>query len=213
MTEKYGSGRFCSKSCANSRIHSEVTKNKIAKSLKQSDIYCDCCHKKLTKHTKYGLCYTCLHNTELGKSLLHESISKAVKGKCGGLTRSSGGRSKRGWYKGYWCDSTWELVWIIFNLDHNISFERCPRSINYSYTFDNKVYRYYPDFILADGTLIEIKGYHSPIVDLKTASVTDRKIYVLYKTDLEPMFKYVKNNYKYDKLENLYESKDLDPLV
>ena len=96
MTEKYGSGRFCSRSCANSRTPSESTKNKIAKSLKQSDIYCDCCHKKLTKHNKYGLCYTCLHNTELGKSLLHESISKAVKGKCGGLTRSSGGRSKRG---------------------------------------------------------------------------------------------------------------------
>jgi hypothetical protein len=29
MTEKFGSGRFCSKTCANSRKHSEETKNKI----------------------------------------------------------------------------------------------------------------------------------------------------------------------------------------
>ena len=30
MTEKYGSGRFCSKSCANSRKHSKETKEKIS---------------------------------------------------------------------------------------------------------------------------------------------------------------------------------------
>lgn len=32
--EKYGSGRFCSKSCANSRIFSEESKTKISKALK-----------------------------------------------------------------------------------------------------------------------------------------------------------------------------------
>ena len=33
MTEKFGPGRFCSKSCANSRQHSDDTKQKISKSL------------------------------------------------------------------------------------------------------------------------------------------------------------------------------------
>ena len=37
MTAKYGSGRFCSRSCANKRAHSEETKNKIKNSLR--DIY------------------------------------------------------------------------------------------------------------------------------------------------------------------------------
>lgn len=32
MTEKYGSGRFCCKACANTRRHSEKTKEKIANS-------------------------------------------------------------------------------------------------------------------------------------------------------------------------------------
>ncbi len=34
MTEYYASGRFCSKSCASTRMHSEETKKKISKSLK-----------------------------------------------------------------------------------------------------------------------------------------------------------------------------------
>jgi hypothetical protein len=33
MVEKYGSGRFCCKACANTRKHSEETKNKIRESL------------------------------------------------------------------------------------------------------------------------------------------------------------------------------------
>lgn len=33
MTEKFGTGRFCSRSCANTRSHSEETRNKISASL------------------------------------------------------------------------------------------------------------------------------------------------------------------------------------
>ena len=36
MTEKFGSGRFCSPSCANSRNHSEETKKKISNSVKNN---------------------------------------------------------------------------------------------------------------------------------------------------------------------------------
>ena len=35
----------------------------------------------------------------------------------GGLRHGSG-RGKKGWYKGYWCDSTWELAWVIYQLDN-----------------------------------------------------------------------------------------------
>lgn len=37
MTEKYGSGRFCSKSCANTRHHSQETKQKISISNKSKN--------------------------------------------------------------------------------------------------------------------------------------------------------------------------------
>lgn len=39
MTEKYGSGRFCSQACANTRIISSNTKNKISNSLKLNKTY------------------------------------------------------------------------------------------------------------------------------------------------------------------------------
>ena len=42
---------------------------------------------------------------------------------CGGKRHGSG-RGKKGWYKGYWCDSSWELALVIYNLEHNIKFER-----------------------------------------------------------------------------------------
>lgn len=37
MTEKYGSGRFCSRACANSREHSDETKAKLHKSLARTN--------------------------------------------------------------------------------------------------------------------------------------------------------------------------------
>ena len=73
---------------------------------------------------------------------------------CGGY-RPGSGRGKSGWY-GVWCDSTWELAWVVYNMDHGIYFERNTQS--FDYVFDNKVWKYFPDFILADGTFVEIKG-------------------------------------------------------
>ena len=39
MTEKYGSGRFCSKQCANTRCHSSKTKRKISDKMKVSSSF------------------------------------------------------------------------------------------------------------------------------------------------------------------------------
>ena len=53
---------------------------------------------------------------------------------------------------------------------------------------------------MEDGSLTEIKGWHSEVVDLKISSVQDRKIQVLYKEDLAYAFNYVKSAYNYKKL-------------
>lgn len=133
---------------------------------------------------------------------LRISHSMKMNGKAGGL-RDGSGRGKKGYYKGYYCASTYELVWIIYNLDHNIQFKRCNRVYNYFYK--NKMHKYYPDFELSDGSLIEIKGYYSEVVSFKTAAVTDRKITVLYEKDLEEMFKYVKTAYSFTNITDLYD--------
>lgn len=120
----------------------------------------------------------------------------------GGLTPKSG-RGKKGWYKGYFCDSTYELVYVIYNIDHSIPFKRCDRF--YTYEVDGKIHKYYPDFELNDNSLIEIKGYHTPLVDIKLQSVTDRPIKVLFEKDLKYAFDWVKENYNYKYLYDLYE--------
>ena len=135
-----------------------------------------------------------------------QKISEGMKksSTCGGL-RLGSGRGHKGWYKGYFCDSTYELVYIIYNLDHNIPFSRCPRDIYYLYEYKGKTYKYYPDFILPDNSLVEVKGYHSEIVDLKINSVYDRPLKILYEKDLKYAFDYIKETYKVEKLEDLYE--------
>ena len=76
----------------------------------------------------------------------------------GGI-RYGSSHGKKGWYKGYWCDSSWELAYVIYNLEHKINFKR--NHEYFEYQFKGKIYKYYPDFIMEDGTLVEIKGYNS----------------------------------------------------
>ena len=122
--------------------------------------------------------------------------------RCGGLRKNSG-RGKKGWYKGIYCRSTYELVYVIYNLDNNIKFEPCKRI--YEYSYKGEKHKYYPDFELDNGTIIEIKGYSNEQTKAKINSVKDRPIKVLYKDDLDYAFKYVYENYNYNKLEDLYD--------
>lgn len=80
-----------------------------------------------------------------------------LKGKSGGY-REKGGRGKQGWYKSYYCNSSWELAWVIYNLDHNIKFKR--NTEGFPYYFNSQTYKFFPDFILeSTKEYVEIKGY------------------------------------------------------
>lgn len=138
--------------------------------------------------------------TEAEKKQISETMKK--NGISGGLRRGSG-RGKKGWYKGFFCDSTYELVYIIYNLDNKIKFKRCDRK--YEYEYNGEKHFYFPDFELQDGTLVEIKGYHTDLVDIKISSVNDRSIVVLYEQDLQYAFYWVKSHYTYIDLSDLYE--------
>ena len=73
----------------------------------------------------------------------------------GGI-RAGSGRGKSGWYKGFYCRSSWELAFVIYHLDHNNEIYICNQVRHYEW--NGKVRKYYPDFVL-DGQVIEIKGY------------------------------------------------------
>lgn len=118
--------------------------------------------------------------------------------------RKGSGNSKHGYYKGFYCDSTYELAFLIYCLDHNIKIERNKEFFIYFYK--GKKYKYYPDFIV-NNKLIEIKGYHSELVDIKLKSV-NKPIDILYNEDLEYVFEYIKNIYHKNKhqIKELYDN-------
>lgn len=93
----------------------------------------------------------------------------------GGYTHR-GGRGKKGRYRGIWCDSSWELAWVIYAIDHEIKFTR--NTEKFPYFFNGKHLSYIPDFILETGEFIEIKGYLSEQVDAKIEHFPHRLIVI-----------------------------------
>jgi hypothetical protein len=113
--------------------------------------------------------------------------------------RKGSGVGKKGWYKGYWCDSSYELAWVIYNIEHNFNFVRNKKK--YSYIWEGKLRKYTPDFI-KEGDLIEIKGYVDEHTQAKLDSVSNIK--VLFRKDLNTEFDYVIKKYGKDFI-SLYE--------
>lgn len=131
-----------------------------------------------------------------------ESILKIKEGSRKNRKPSKGiGKGKFGWYKDYWCDSTWELAFVIYNLDHDIKFER--NKEGFEYIYNGEVCKYYPDFILEDGSYIEIKGYMNG-KDEEKIKQFKFPLKVLSTNEILPYIKYVKETYKVDKLYHLY---------
>jgi len=158
---------------------------------------CIICGKKLHHCTRTGYCSEHYRN-DIWKMNMSKSIKHAYK--IGKKVFSVGNKNinsvyKKGWYKGYWCDSSWELVFVIYNLEHKIKFSR--NFNGFDYFFKNKKHKYYPDFILEDGTYIEIKNYNTKLLEAKL-KYFKLPIQVLYKKDLKYMFEYVIEKYGKD---------------
>ena len=191
-------GIFCSRKCANSRNWTES--DKLKKSIankgnipwhagKTTKIYKNCgnvkCENKFLatpKNKKIYCCAKCNPNT-------------------GGYRKGSG-RGKSGYYRGIFCNSTYELAWVIYRLDHNLPVQR------FEGFLQNESLKYYPDFIDENGEIIEIKGYYTKLVDDKCDLAKNKgyKIKVLYRKDLDKQFEWVQQNYKYKNLQELYDN-------
>lgn len=139
----------------------------------------------------------------LGKK--HSPETRAKLSKVAGGYRKGSGRGKSGWYKGHWCDSTWELAWVIYNLDHGIKFRRNTQI--FEYTWKEKECSFIPDFIVEHNeieTYVEIKG----IMDEKNKAKINgfrNPIIVLLKPHIEPYINYVKQKYIVKELIDLYD--------
>lgn len=86
MTEYYGSGRFCCRACANSRVHSKETKVKIStrltKNISGEELkFCKDCGKLLNYRNKSGFCQSCYaHQPHTEESKRKQS--ETMKSKC-----------------------------------------------------------------------------------------------------------------------------------
>lgn len=118
--------------------------------------------------------------------------TNSIKHTMGGYRKGSG-RGKKGNYKGYWCDSSWELAFVIYNLEHNIKFERNKRK--FVYVYEGKELNYLPDFII-DGKYIEIKGYSSKQWEAKFNQFPkEETLEVIDKHTIKPYINYVEQKY------------------
>jgi very-short-patch-repair endonuclease len=80
MIEKFGSGRFCSRACANTRKPSTKTKQKIAEHTYHKPAnYCKICGAKLSAKNSSGLCKKCYFENYPEETKQKQSI--AMQGK------------------------------------------------------------------------------------------------------------------------------------
>ena len=213
MTEKFGSGRFCSKSCANSRVHSNETKEKISQSLMHNENnhysvivndkkyecredayndnpkYCVICGAIIPyKHRNRNTCgETCYHK------LLGRKASQNVANAGGNLNPHPNKNCKYGRYQGIRCDSTYELAFVVYNMDMGRKVSRCKNGFPYSYS--GKKHTYYPDFVM-DGIIYEIKNYFTPLVDAKAKAVPQDIAYkLILKEEMTPYIEYCRKKY------------------
>lgn len=152
--------------------------------------FCEACGKEIVDD-KFKTSKYC--SIECKIKTRHEKLSRIAKQSGFAGYNEAFKKAKRGWYKGFWCGSSWELAFLIWALDHNLNIKRCNKI--FKYTFDGKLRKYYPDFEI-DGVIYEIKGYEDTLAKVKHQAFPD--IVVLKYNELKDKIKYVKDTYGKD---------------
>lgn len=157
-----------------------------------STIICPICGKHLSEFQIRKKRKTC--SPDCAKKYTTQKLLASGHYTRNGGFRKRSVRSNYGYYKGIYCASTYELVYLIYSLDHNIPIER--NSEYFEYEIDGVTKKYYPDFKIND-RYIEIKNYHREEVDIKAESVlaSNKELEILYYDDLEHMMCYIDEKY------------------
>lgn len=194
--------KFCSNSCAAShnnakRIRSEESKKKTSNALlgfKQSEA------TKLKRRKPRGCRRPLVHCIICGN--ITTNFRKTCSNAC--LSSARYKTSKKGYYKGFHCDSRFELAFLIFHLDHGHNVEKCNKTLNY--IFEGKSLQYTPDFIV-DDVLIEIKGYLDPKSQAKQNQHPE--VRMLNGHDIKHMIEYVQTTYNVKDVMSMYDGSGL----
>lgn len=208
---KYGSGRFCSVSCANKRKHSKETKLKISKGVKNSEKFllrndlkyhryitideipkkiCPICGNQIKPTIyKHYTGYSADFNMFCSQECYNKNISIRNVGKTGGFFENTVKNYKSGWYKGIYCDSSWELAFVYYHIDNKNNISRC-KEVRLYYDENNKEHKFYPDFIV-NGKIYEIKGRQDKFYKYKMQYNSD--VTFIFKEDIKLYLDYIIN--------------------
>ncbi len=206
----FGSGRFCSKKCSNKGVWSKERKDVHRTAMMNSEKVTFANKKRITRIDK--VCVICnkkfwVHNCNknrmfCSKECVGKDIDFKYKKRAAGGYREGSGRGKSGWYNGIQCDSTYELAWVIYHIDHKINFIRNTQKFDYYYK--EKKHSYIPDYFLPKEDLfVEVKGFNSVQNEEKIKQFS-KKLAIMYKEDLKYIFEYVIKKYGKNFIE-LYE--------
>ena len=111
-------------------------------------------------------------------------------------------RGNMGYYKGIHCDSSWELAYVVYCIDHNIPIRRCKDRIHYEV---NGILKYYtPDFVINESEIIEIKGFKDKNWSYKKEKCKELNITIIDEHQINKYLDYVQNTYGKDFI-RLYE--------
>lgn len=188
--------RFCNKLCKNDnslRNHERLCKQNPDRAT--SNLSNRNWAKGLTKETDERI----LKQSNALASFFAEH-PEAIKG---GIVAGSAKRCKYGTYKGFYCDSAWELAFVVYHLDNNIAIIRNTEA--FSYLLDGKEHKYYPDFKVSD-VYYEVKGICTER-DLAKFNSFPKKycLQVIDKKAIKPYLQYMHSTYGKDFAEKLYD--------
>ena len=107
--------------------------------------------------------------------------------------RHGSGRGQKGWIRNIFCDSSWELAYVLYCTDHNVDIKR--NTEKFAYEYQGKIRNYIPDFIV-NGSLVEVKGYKTQQWESKKQVLPS--ITVLDKDGIKPYLKYAQDTYGKD---------------
>lgn len=124
----------------------------------------------------------------------------AKRNKRSGGYRIGSGRSKSGWFKNIFCDSSWEFAFLIYHIDNNIAISRC-KDVRF-YEFNGKTKKYFPDFLVS-GKIFEIKGFKTEQSLAKEKANPD--ITIIGPKEIQKYIDFVVNKYGKD-FTRLYEN-------
>lgn len=201
----------CSDVCAK-----ELTVKKTNKSEKNKKISCSLKGKEYVK-AKIAICKQCgkmfINDKKLkmGKFRNVSFCSEECRHKCfsnlakdvefGGYHENAIKKHKHGNYRGIHCDSSWELAYVVYNLEHGIPIKRCKEKRKYTINGIEKTYS--PDFVVGNNQIVEIKGYDD--VFSKAKREQNKDIVFLFKKDLQYIINYSVEKYGKRFWEKLYE--------